>query len=339
MPTHPPAPFRLCSIVPNRRCRGLSAVIAAGLLAACAGPEPVATPGDPPSPGPASAPAEPVSAPEPASAPAPPAPDPMPTPIRPPAPDPAPAPAPDPDPAPAPAPVEPPAPAASPAAITLAPGLVVRPAAGERLGSVELAATACLDAGWLEQVVCGVGTREHESLLVIEIRAADLHAAMLLAGLTPGRPGRWSVDDRGRTRLEAPSGDPVAISFQWTDEAGRSRSATPRDWIISEDGERRLDAPRWLFGGSRLIDADGRLVDDAAGARGEPAAPDGVRYLADLTGSIIGLVTFGDEVIGLETVIPDATDYAEPAWMVDTAAVPPPGTPVTIRIERAAAAD
>jgi len=178
-------------------------------------------------------------------------------------------------------------------------------------------------------VACGVGSREHESLLVLEIPASELHAAMLLAGFEPGQPGRWSVDTDGRTRLDPPAGDVIGISFEWETEDGQTRRATPRDWIVSEDGGRRMDDPRWRFGGSRLVDEQGRLVEGG----GDAAAETDARYLADLTGSIIGLVTFGDEVLGLEEIIPDAAVYAEPAWMVDTEAVPPPGTEVTIVLE------
>ncbi len=212
------------------------------------------------------------------------------------------------------------------------PGIRVRPADAAGPGWVRLESEACLERGWLEQVACGAGSREHESLVVVTARASDLHAALLLAGLEPGRPGRWSVDDTGRTRLEAPVGDAVRMRFEWTDEDGRERSASPVDWIVGEDG-RRMDEPVWRFGGSLLIDAAGRRVDPEA-RTGEGAG--GARYVADLTGSIVGLVTFGDEVIGLEEVIPDATDYAEPAWMVDTEAVPPLGTPVTLVFEPAA---
>ena len=58
------------------------------------------------------------------------------------------------------------------------------------------------------------------------------------------------------------------------------------------------------------------------------------RYEADTTGSLIGLVTFGDEVIGFSEVIPDQADVVAPAWQVRTAGLPPLGTPVTVLIQR-----
>ena len=49
------------------------------------------------------------------------------------------------------------------------------------------ASIAC-NSGWLEQVACMVGTREHESLVVVEAKPSEVHAALLLLGLEPGTP-------------------------------------------------------------------------------------------------------------------------------------------------------
>ena len=58
-------------------------------------------------------------------------------------------------------------------------------------GIVEFEAVSVLKTGFLEQYVCTVGTREHEALFAFEGKASDVHAALLLAGLEPGRPGYW----------------------------------------------------------------------------------------------------------------------------------------------------
>jgi hypothetical protein len=56
----------------------------------------------------------------------------------------------------------------------------------------------------------------------------------------------------------------------------------------------------------------------------------GEHYVADQTGSIIGLVTFGDETVGFEQVLADQQDVQPLEWQVRTEHVPPPGTPVTL---------
>jgi hypothetical protein len=53
-----------------------------------------------------------------------------------------------------------------------------------------------------------------------------------------------------------------------------------------------------------------------------------------MTGSIIGLVTFGDEVIGLSHVISDQAAIHEPEWEVNPERVPPIGTEVTVVLRR-----
>jgi hypothetical protein len=51
-----------------------------------------------------------------------------------------------------------------------------------------------------------------------------------------------------------------------------------------------------------------------------------------MSGSIIGLVTFGDEVIGFSDVRSDQESVQSLIWEVNTEAVPPPNTAVTIVI-------
>ena len=77
----------------------------------------------------------------------------------------------------------------------------------------------------------------------------------------------------------------------------------------------------WVFGGSAIEE-------------NPPFMGPGEHYVADMTGSIIGLVTFGDEVIGLSQVLSDQEDVQAPVWEINTATIPPMGTPVTIIIKR-----
>ena len=62
--------------------------------------------------------------------------------------------------------------------LELQPGLRV----SRQRREVEFEAEICLDDGWLEQIICGPGTREHESIMVTRIPASSIHAALLAAG-------------------------------------------------------------------------------------------------------------------------------------------------------------
>jgi hypothetical protein len=57
-------------------------------------------------------------------------------------------------------------------------------------------------------------------------------------------------------------------------------------------------------------------------------------YAADASGSLIGLVTFGDETIGAVAVIPDQVEVSPAMWEVFVGRMPAPGTAVTIEVRR-----
>jgi hypothetical protein len=203
----------------------------------------------------------------------------------------------------------------APRVIELPGGILVRPT----LSAVELPAVTCLTAGFLEQVACSPGTREHESLLAVEARPSDVHAALLLAGLQPGAPGGWTQEGDD-LRFIAPRGERVDVLVRY-DKDGTPVVEPIRAWIHDPDSRTTFPDLPWVFGGSRI----------AANPRGMTA---GEHYVADLSGSIIGLVTFGDEVIGFSQVIADDSDVQVPQWQVNSGRVPPLGTKVRVIVRR-----
>ncbi|MHC4992631.1 MAG: YdjY domain-containing protein [Planctomycetota bacterium] len=186
--------------------------------------------------------------------------------------------------------------------------------------TVEVEAWTCLDDGWLEQVACSPGTREHESLLVVNVRPSELHAALLMAGLSAGRPGRWSYDEEGY-HLTPPEGDVVDILVRYVDRSGEEVTDPVSRWIRDERRERPFPDRPWVFGGSVF-------------AKNPEGMGEGEHYVADMTGSVVGLVTFGDEVVGFSEVMADEESVQEPEWMVDRDQVPAMGTRVTLILKR-----
>jgi hypothetical protein len=185
---------------------------------------------------------------------------------------------------------------------------------------VEVPAHVAQTIGFLEQVACGVDSREHESLLVIESKASEVHAALLLAHAVPGQPGRWRWDG-AEVKLEKPSGDAIRVRVRAADPLATPDPDTGRSPIIERD------ISDWIRG------ADGRSFPGAwvfAGSRFAPNPPSwkepGEHYVADFTGSIVGLVTFGDETVGATTVIPDAIDIEAANWEAWTSRMPPSGS-------------
>ena len=194
--------------------------------------------------------------------------------------------------------------APGPVASSLHPDVTVMPAAR----CVEIRARVACRRGFLEQVACGRGSREHESLVVVDAPASVVHAALLAVGARPGQPGAWTAAADGSLRLDPPAGDPITIRVRWS-ESGASRETAIEAWV------RGLDpgAARWVFAGSRFAQRQG--VD---------------RYVADDSGSLVGLVTFGDEVVALRQVVPDRVAVKAPGFRANTEAMPPEGEPVTL---------
>ncbi len=169
---------------------------------------------------------------------------------------------------------------------------------------------ACTE-GFLEQIACGRGSREHESLVVVDAPPSVVHAALLAAGFRSGRPGAWEAGPDGSVRLVPPEGESVRLSVRWR-QGEDEREAPVQDWVL---GLERAEAG-WVFAGSRFT-----------------ASADGSRYVADGSGSVIGLVTFGDEVLALRQVVPDRAAVRPPAFRARTDAIPRQGVEVTLVIK------
>jgi hypothetical protein len=215
---------------------------------------------------------------------------------------------------------------AEPPATELGPGL----RASIEGGWVEFDATVPIDTRnpsspdvYLELIACSPDTREHESLVVTDVRPSGIHAALLILGLKPGTPGRVEMTEEGVVRTPA-SGDEVEIQLRWTEAGKHERVDRPSDWY-RDDGSGsgpRSVPPAWVFTGSREVQFRGRAFYDADG-----------------TGVVIGLTTFGSEVIGLRSVISPDSATDEPRFLARNDAVPPVGTPVRVRLVRLVRAD
>ena len=183
--------------------------------------------------------------------------------------------------------------------------------------------------GFLEQLVCKAGTREHESLLAVEAAPKMIHAALLAAGFTPGSPGAWTEtqpDASGKSvvNFQPPTGSKVELLVRWDDD-GRMNERALCEWVRGVSPNNSSNTPivfpcnRFLFAGSHI-----RPNPKSLGP--------GEHYVADYTGSVVGLVTFGDEVIAFEEVIPDRLDVAPAMWESWTDRIPVEGTPIELII-------
>jgi len=186
---------------------------------------------------------------------------------------------------------------------------------------VEIDGYVSINAGWLEQVICTPPTRTHESIIVTPATPSHIHAALLLLGLEPGRPGRWyaEVDESDGAvlgyRVEPPVGPMVRATVVY-ESNGQPIEVPINEWIRDHHTGLTLPDEPWVFAGSVMAeDQSGREV-----------------YAADHSGSIMGLVTFGDEVLGWSEVLPDAAAVRAPEWEANTNAMPEIGAAVVVRL-------
>lgn len=211
---------------------------------------------------------------------------------------------------------DPPEPAdGRPAMRELLPGVLV----GE--GVVEFKGTVCADLThpqtpmvYLELLVTGPDSREHESLVVTRVRPSAIHAGLLAAGLEAGHPVRWESEKVA----EHATGERVRVEVAAGGEDAEPAFVDLSSWVVHREDRRRLtDAERWglVFAGS--------VLDEAAGV-----------YAADETGTIVGLTGFGTEVVAASWGLSPQASVDEPVWIADKERVPAFGTPVRVRVSR-----
>ena len=187
---------------------------------------------------------------------------------------------------------------------------------------VSVMAWVCLEQGWLEQVLCSPGTREHESLLVTAVPASHVHAALLMISLKPGQPGQW-IQREDQIVLQEPRGSAVEVRVRYAvEQTDRVIESPIADWIADVKTSVAFPESVFTFGGSVMIQE-------------QSGSDPGSNYMADHTGSLIGLVTFGDELLGARQVIPDSESVHSPEWVVRQGQVPPLGTPVEVLLSPA----
>lgn len=108
---------------------------------------------------------------------------------------------------------------------------------------VVLAGEIVLRDGPLEMLACLKETKEHESLVAINTKAAFVHAALQALGANPGHPVEF------RPEYKKAEGPEVAVTVCWTDDQGKRQCGPAQHWIRNAKTNKELAVP-WVFGGS-----------------------------------------------------------------------------------------
>ncbi|MCH8043398.1 MAG: hypothetical protein IID44_06725 [Planctomycetes bacterium] len=206
------------------------------------------------------------------------------------------------------------------------PGMVIN----FRERCVDIESAICLDRGFLELIACTKDSKEHESIVAVTARPMHIHAALLLLGANNGNPAMRKVvgEQKKRWINVPPKGDPVDVYLVFKNSDGKmvehpisdfvSRSGkSPDEQDDADGGDAKKDVKfpsTFLFAGSHL--------------RG--AGPGPRKYLADQSGNVISIVTFGDELLCLPGVYAKGNDSL--MWQVDARKLPKVGSKVTLRL-------
>lgn len=170
---------------------------------------------------------------------------------------------------------------------------------------VVLVGKICLREGQLEMFACPQGTKEHESIVAVPVKAYVIHAALLALGAKPGSPTVFVPEFRPA------SGTRVDVSLYWTDEAGRRRSAWAQDWVRHW----RTGLPMqeyWVFAGSSF------WVNEQTGEK----------YYQAEEGFLICLANFSTAMLDIPVESSDAAGQL--VFEAFTERIPPLGTRVTV---------
>lgn len=198
---------------------------------------------------------------------------------------------------------------------------------------VDVQAKVTLDNGLLELIACTSDTKEHESIVMIEAVPMHIHAALLLIGANNGNPAMIKPANEDKTRWIhlPPRGDPIGVSLVYQDpEDEKKQIERPISDFLKraerDDGfEPDVEEDEELEGAAEVFDtflfAGSQVIDD----------PDvGRLYVADQSGNVISISTFGDELLCMPTR--HSQENHSLAWAVDSTHLPKVGTKVTLRL-------
>lgn len=154
------------------------------------------------------------------------------------------------------------------------------------------------------------GTNEHESVLRSPVKASQMHLAMLIVGLQPGKPLTYVEATK---KWLPPQGPPLHIDVEWTDKDGKLQTVPAYRCMRDLKTKKEMPPLTWVFTGSRVME-DGN-------------------YAADVTGYLVSVVNFDLTVIDIPELASSSNDLLE--WERNTDVAPPPGTKVTMVIRPA----
>jgi hypothetical protein len=166
----------------------------------------------------------------------------------------------------------------------------------------------CQTEAPLEMFACTRGTKEHEAILSVPLKAFMAHAALLGVGAEAGHPVQFGPKEG---QYIPAAGTEIKITIRWKDNQGKVQTARAQDWIKNMRTGKPLKT-NWVFGGS------GFWKDGATGKE----------YYKAEGGDFICVSNFASAMLDLP--IPSSYANADLLFQANPKRVPPQGTAVTV---------
>lgn len=199
--------------------------------------------------------------------------------------------------------------------------------------SVDVDATVSLHYGMLELIACIKDSKEHESVIAVNAKPSHIHTALLLIGGTPGNPAMRKIIGEGddmRFIDMPPRGGLVDVYLVIETPEGKKEfpinqfiQKTSDDFFDNREEEKDEDKKPELYPTHTFMFTGSVLVEQR---ENEPR-----QYVADVSGSVITLVTFGDELLSTPEIHDDANHSL--VWEVRSEGLPEVDAPVILRLK------
>jgi len=171
---------------------------------------------------------------------------------------------------------------------------------------VVMVGAVCQRQAPLELLACPLGSKEHESILVLPVKPSLVHIGLLALGAEPGHPVQF------QPKFVPPQGPEVEVTLVWKDDKGVRHTARAQEWVRNSKTGQAMDFP-FVFAGSDWI-------DNPYTRRKE--------YRADVEGYLICVSNFPGAL--LDVAAASSADDSELLFDAFTERIPRKGTPVTL---------
>jgi biopolymer transport protein ExbD len=166
----------------------------------------------------------------------------------------------------------------------------------------------------LEFFCCEQGTNEYESVLSSRAKGLHVHLALLMIGLEPGEPVKWSESAK---KWLPPHGPALTITCEWKKDNGELARVPAYRLMVSRKTRKEAQPLTWIFTGSKVMD-DGKYAADAVG------------YLVSVLNNELTVIDISELA---------SRDLESREWDRNSDLLPPVGTTIWMVIEPAGKKD